>query len=176
MKNILKAILAISIVGILICFTFSFMFALLFFIIPIVVIILIIAMFFKGNFSNISIDSHNTNDMNQNGNNICTTTINGKTYTTHGGSQSVVYQNGEIFINGKKQNDKKLNANTIVINGNIDKLETDSSVSVTGNVGSINAKGSVNCDDVKGNIQAGGSVNCDDVGGSIAACGSVNSN
>ena len=175
MKNILNSILAISIVGIILCFVLGS----LIFIIPIVIIILIITMFIRrdfikidaSSFNNIKVDS-NINDYD----NTCTISINGKTYKTEGSSQSVVYKNGEIFINGKKANDKRLNVETIIINGNIDKLETDSSVNITGDVGSINAKGSVYCDNVKGSIYAGGSVNCDDVGGSIKAGGSVNSN
>lgn len=164
MRTILKGVLAIVIIGVV----FSFLISLAFLIVPIIVIIVIIGvivMFFQKKF-------HNTS----NSNNICQTTINGKTYATNGDCQSFVYKNGKIFINGKEQDGETPNVGTIVVNGNIEKLETDSSVTVTGNVGSINAGGSVNCDDVKGNISAGGSVNCDDVSGSITAGGSVCSN
>lgn len=176
MGNILKGILVILIIGIVLLSLFGLISWLLVFITPIIIIASIIAMFFKKRFRNKSINF--VKDINKNGNNIniCQATINDCTYITYGDCKSFVYRNGKIFINGREQDGKTPNINTIIVNGNIDKLETDSSVSVTGNVGSINAGGSVNCDDVKGNIHAGGSVNCDDVGGSITAGGSVCSN
>jgi len=115
-------------------------------------------------------------------------TINGKTITTSGvGSVSII--NGEVFINGKKQdtgdakeinisiegNVEKLKApgcNTITVSGDVTDLSTSSGdVEVAGNVlaGIQCSSGDVEVEgDVSGSIQtSSGNVKCGDVEGDV---------
>jgi len=96
--------------------------------------------------------------------------INGKTY--HGNSISI--QNGEIIIDGKKQDSiEGTDPTRIVVEGTLTSLSADGSVNCEHIQGNVVAGGSVNCDDVGGDVRAGGSVNCDRVKGAIFAGGSV---
>jgi len=102
-----------------------------------------------------------------------TVIVNGKKYKVEGNNISV--QNGKIYVDGKLINKKEAKANNIIIEGNVENIETDLSVSCNNVKGDIKAGGSINCDNVGGNITASGSVNCDRVNGDINAKGSVNS-
>jgi len=99
-------------------------------------------------------------------------TINGKTITTTGaGSVSII--NGEVFINGKKQDTGDAKEINISIEGNVEKLKAQgcNTVSVSGDVTSLStSSGDV---EVEGNVLAGiqcssGDVEVEgDVSGSI---------
>jgi hypothetical protein len=102
-----------------------------------------------------------------------TVIVNGKKYEVEGSNISIV--NNKIYSDGKLVNKEEINANSIIIEGNVENIETDLSVSCNNVKGDIKAGGSINCDNVGGNVTAGGSVNCDKVKGNINAKGSVNS-
>lgn len=72
--------------------------------------------------------------------------VNGKKYTIKGNSCSV--QNGKVFVDGKEigpdDGSKSPESITnVVLEGDVEHLESDCPVVVNGNVGSIVAKGSV---------------------------------
>jgi hypothetical protein len=102
-----------------------------------------------------------------------TVVVNGKKYEVEGSNISII--NNKIYSDGKLVNKEEINANSIIIEGNVENIETDLSVSCNNVKGDIKAGGSINCDNVGGNVTAGGSVNCDKVKGNINAKGSVNS-
>jgi hypothetical protein len=104
--------------------------------------------------------------------------IDGKTIEVPN-SANITINNGALFINGKKYEDKDLDNKQIIditIEGNVGKLDCGGSVTVKGNViGSIDCGGSAEVEgDVVGNIDCGGS--CKVYGshtGDIDAGGSV---
>jgi hypothetical protein len=99
-------------------------------------------------------------------------TIDGKSFI----GANVTIRNGVISIDGKVQ-DGTLNGvvEIRIVEGVLEKLETDASVTCGAVSGDVAAGGSVNCESVGGDIRAGGSVNArGPAGGSIRAGGSVN--
>jgi hypothetical protein len=96
--------------------------------------------------------------------------INGREFT----GSSVSVHNNRVIIDGKVQDDELSGVVEIrVIEGIIDRLETDASVTCGEVRGGVNAGGSVHCGNVTGSVTAGGSVKCDKIGGSVIAGGSV---
>lgn len=99
-------------------------------------------------------------------------TINGETITCSG--SNIVIRNGKVIVDG---NDVKSNIGTnvtVIINGDVNKIDCSGSVEVHGNSGSIDCGGSCTVDgNVNGHIDAGGSIMCCDVYGNIDAGGSV---
>ncbi len=99
-----------------------------------------------------------------------TVTINGKTFTSNGGSISII--NNKIYIDNKDvtPDSKEIN---IQVTGNVDKLEVDSclKVSVTGDVHNVKTVSGIV--DVGGKVTGdintiSGSVRCGNVGGNIS--------
>lgn len=99
-----------------------------------------------------------------------TVTINGVTYT----GNNICIRGNHVTIDGVTQTDKLSGVVEVrVIEGTINKLESDASISCGDVAGSVSAGGSVQCDAVGGNVSAGGSVQCDDIGGNCVAGGSI---
>lgn len=66
---------------------------------------------------------------------------------------------------------------SIVVEGNVDTIDTQGSVEVKGDVsGDISTQGSVECGNVGGDIQTQGSVRCQDVGRGVHTQGRVECN
>lgn len=113
-----------------------------------------------------------------------TITINGQTFT--GNNVSVKNYNGDmaggrIIIDGVDVTEQagnviSNNRITLVLEGDINVVETTQSVVVNGNVlRDVKSRGSVTCGDVHGDVDADGSTQVGgNVGGSIDAGGSVN--
>lgn len=106
-------------------------------------------------------------------------TINGDTIEVVGNSITIdnnkIYVDGKLF-NGHRDLENKYKPISIVIEGDVESIETECSVSVNGNVkGKICAGGSISINgDVEGNLNAGGSVKIKGAhSGSIVAGGSV---
>lgn len=89
---------------------------------------------------------------------------------------NIVIRNGKVIVDGVEV-DGAASGNgeikIVVVEGVINKLDSDRSVNCGDVNGDVNAGGSVNCGNVGGKVNAGGSVNCDRVGGNISAGGSV---
>jgi len=102
--------------------------------------------------------------------NMARIVINGREFT----GSSVSIRNNTVIIDGKVQDDDISGVVEVrVIEGIIDRLETDASVNCGDVKGGVSAGGSVHCGNVAGSVTAGGSVKCDKVGGNITAGGSV---
>jgi hypothetical protein len=96
--------------------------------------------------------------------------INGREFT----GSSVSIRNNTVIIDGKVQDDDLSGVVEIrVLDGVIDRLETDASVNCGEVRGGVSAGGSVHCSNITGSVNAGGSVKCDKIGGSVTAGGSV---
>jgi hypothetical protein len=96
--------------------------------------------------------------------------INGREFT----GSSVSIRNNTVIIDGKVQDDELGSVVEVrVIEGVIDRLETDASVTCGEVRGGVSAGGSVHCSNITGSVNAGGSVKCDKIGGSVTAGGSV---
>lgn len=100
-------------------------------------------------------------------------TINGKTVNVKGNNISVI--NNKIFVDGKVIETGELKGDVhIIVDGNINKLETESSATIKGDVlGEVKSGTSVTCQNVKGSIKAGTSVSCGTVGGDVKAGTSI---
>lgn len=112
---------------------------------------------------------------------MSTVTINGQTFTSHGGSISII--NGEVTIDGVKQTGDKLKGVVKVeITGDPLNVTIDAPVTIRGNVnGDVKADGPVTCGDVGGDVEADGPVTCGNVQGNVEAdgpctCGDVGGN
>jgi hypothetical protein len=94
---------------------------------------------------------------------MSTISINGKTYT--GKNVSII--NGEVIIDGVKQNGDKLQGVVRVeITGDPASIDCDAPVTVKGNVkGNVIADGPVTCGNVTGDVTADGPCTCGNVGG-----------
>lgn len=107
-----------------------------------------------------------------NKNNFSSVTINGKRISCSG--RNVVISNGKIVVDGKVISSEIGDNVTVVIDGNVNKLECAGSVEVRGDANYVDCSGSCTVSgDVKGNVDACGSVHCGAVAGSINAGGSV---
>jgi hypothetical protein len=100
--------------------------------------------------------------------NNASVTINGQTYT--GNHVSIV--NGTVIIDGNKQDQVLEGPISVVVNGNVDRVETTSGdVDVTGSTGTVSTmSGSVTCGgNISGDVSTmSGSVRCDgSIGGSV---------
>lgn len=84
-------------------------------------------------------------------------TINGQTITCQGSNISIL--NGNVIVDGKVVQSNIDNYVTVIIDGNVNKLECSGAVEVHGNAGTIDCDGSCTVGgNVNGNIDAGGSV------------------
>ena len=99
-----------------------------------------------------------------------TVIVNGKKYTLPGGSVSVI--GNKVYCNGKLVEDcseiKEKNI-TIVVNGNVDKVSTDTSnITINGNVNNVETDtGDIKITgDVSGNVSSDtGDIRCGNIGG-----------
>ena len=99
-------------------------------------------------------------------------TINGKNYQ----GNNIRVNNDVVYIDGKKVDDDFTESSLlkVVVEGDINKVETDCSLEVKGNVeGNAKAGGSIRCGNIQGSVSAGGSVSCDDIHQNVVASGSV---
>jgi hypothetical protein len=97
-----------------------------------------------------------------------TVSINGQTYS--GNNVSII--NGNVVIDGNKQDQVLEGPISVVVNGNVDRVETTSGdVDVTGSTGTVSTmSGSVTCGgNISGDVSTmSGSVRCDgSIGGSV---------
>lgn len=99
-----------------------------------------------------------------------TVIVNGKKYTLPGGSISVI--GNKVYCNGKLVEDcseiKEKNI-TIIVNGNVDKVSTDTSnITINGNVNNVETDtGDIKITgDVSGNVSSDtGDIHCGNIGG-----------
>lgn len=105
---------------------------------------------------------------------MTTINVNGKMITVPDGSK-ISIRNNTVYVNGKEWDGGQLSGVVRVeLSGDVQAVETDSSLHVNGNVdGAASAGGSIQCGDVMGHVSAGGSITCGNVGGKVTAGGSV---
>lgn len=93
--------------------------------------------------------------------------INGATYINGvkiEGAQSIIIDNGKVYVNGNLQEDFSTPSIEIKVEGNVGSINTTS-----GDANSINtASGDVDCHEVKGSVHTmSGDVTCGDIAGSV---------
>lgn len=99
--------------------------------------------------------------------------INGATYINGvkiEGAQSVIIDNGKVYVNGNLQEDLSTPSIEIKVEGSVGSINTTSSdVTINGDAVSINtASGDVRCHEVKGSVHTvSGDVTCGDIAGSV---------
>ena len=100
--------------------------------------------------------------------------INGATYINGvkiEGAQSVIIDNGKVYVNGNLQEDLSTPSIEIKVEGSVGSINsTSGDVSVNGYVDSVStASGDVHCKDIKGNVHTmSGNVTCGDISGSVS--------
>ena len=100
--------------------------------------------------------------------------INGATYINGvkiDGAQSVIIENGKVYVNGNFQGDLSTPSIEIKVEGNVGSINTTSGdVTINGDANSINTKsGDVDCHEVKGSVHTmSGDVTCGDIAGSVS--------
>lgn len=98
--------------------------------------------------------------------------INGQTITCSG--NNICITNGNVIVDGKVIQSNIGNSVTVVVDGDVNKLDCSGSVEVHGNAYTIDCGGSCTVKgNVSGNVDAGGSVTCGNVLGDVDAGGSV---
>lgn len=99
--------------------------------------------------------------------------INGATYINGvkiEGAQSVIIDNGKVYVNGNLQEDLSTPSIEIKVEGSVGSINTTSSdITINGDAVSINtASGDVRCHEVKGSVHTmSGDVTCGDIAGSV---------
>lgn len=99
--------------------------------------------------------------------------INGATYINGvkiEGAQSIIIDNGKVYVNGNLQEDLSTPSIEIKVEGSVGSINTTSgNVSVNGDTATINtASGNVDCHEVKGSVLTmSGDVTCGDIAGSV---------
>lgn len=99
--------------------------------------------------------------------------INGATYINGvkiEGAQSIIIDNGKVYVNGNLQEDLSTPSIEIKVEGSVGSINTTSgNVSVIGNSATINTtSGNVDCHEVKGSVLTmSGDVTCGDIAGSV---------
>lgn len=99
--------------------------------------------------------------------------INGATYINGvkiEGAQSIIIDNGKVYVNGNLQEDFSTPYIEIKVEGNVGSINTTSGdVTINGDANSINtASGDVDCHEVKGSVHTmSGDVTCGDIAGSV---------
>ena len=99
--------------------------------------------------------------------------INGATYINGvkiEGAQSIIIDNGKVYVNGNLQEDLSTPSIEIKVEGSVGSINTTSgNVSVNGDTATINtASGNVDCHEVKGSVHTmSGDVTCGDISGSV---------
>ena len=99
--------------------------------------------------------------------------INGATYIKGikiEGAQSIIIDNGKVYVNGNLQEDFSTPSIEIKVEGNVGSINTTSGdVTINGDANSINtASGDVDCHEVKGSVHTmSGDVTCGDIAGSV---------
>lgn len=94
--------------------------------------------------------------------------VNGKTINVPNGANVSVI-NGQVYVDGKLQDDFSDNQINLIINGDINNLTTDCSVTCKTVNGDIKAGSYVKCDNVGGNVNSGSYVKADVIKGSAKA-------
>lgn len=100
--------------------------------------------------------------------------INGATYINGvkiDGAQSIIIENGKVYVNGNLQGDLSTLSIEIKVEGNVGSINTTSGdVTINGDANSINtASGDVDCHEVKGSVHTmSGDVTCGDIAGSVS--------
>lgn len=100
--------------------------------------------------------------------------INGATYINGvkiEGAQSVIIDNGKVYVNGNLQEDLCTPSIEIKVEGSVGSITTTSgNVSVNGDARYINtSSGDVDCHEVKGSVfTMSGDVTCGDIAGSVS--------
>lgn len=111
--------------------------------------------------------------MSLNINNIISSSVSigGKTF--QGDNVSII--NGEVFVDGVKQDDvSKQPKIEVIINGNVGDVELSGGNMKCGDVdGDVRVSGgNIDAGDIEGDVRAsGGNINCDKVGGNVKASG-----
>lgn len=100
-------------------------------------------------------------------------TINGKTINVKGNNISVI--NNKIYVDGNIIETGELSGDVhIIVDGNINKLETGSSATIKGDVlGDVKSGTSTTCQNINGSVKAGTSVSCGNVDGDVKAGTSI---
>lgn len=99
--------------------------------------------------------------------------INGATYINGvkiEGAQSVIIDNGKVYVNGNLQEDLSTPSIEIKVEGSVGSINTTSGdVIINGDSATINtASGDVRCHEVKGSVLTmSGNVTCGDIAGSV---------
>lgn len=86
------------------------------------------------------------------------------------GAQSIIIDNGKVYVNGNLQEDFSTPSIEIKVEGNVGSINTTSGdVTINGDANSINtASGDVDCHEVKGSVHTmSGDVTCGDIAGSV---------
>ena len=86
------------------------------------------------------------------------------------GAQSIIIDNGKVYVNGNLQEDLSTPSIEIKVEGCVGSINTTSgNVSVIGNSATINTtSGNVDCHEVKGSVLTmSGDVTCGDIAGSV---------
>lgn len=100
--------------------------------------------------------------------------VGSKKIKTYG--ENVTIKDNRIEVDGVTIANNLTNGCNIVINGDVNCLDTDMSVSVNGNIkGPVDCKGDCSVEgDVYGDIDCSGSCTCESVNGDIDAGGIIN--
>lgn len=99
--------------------------------------------------------------------------INGATYINGvkiEGAQSVIIDNGKVYVNGNLQEDLSTPSIEIKVEGSVGSISTTSGdVTINGDSATINTEsGDVRCHEVKGSVLTmSGDVTCGDIAGSV---------
>lgn len=100
--------------------------------------------------------------------------INGETYINGvkiDGAQSIIIDNGKVYVNGNLQEDLSTPSIEIKVEGNVGSINTTSgNITINGDVNSINTtSGDIDCHEVKGSVHTvSGDVTCGNINGSVS--------
>lgn len=100
--------------------------------------------------------------------------INGATYINGvkiEGAQSIIIDNGKVYVNGNLQEDLSTPSIEIKVEGSVGSISTTSGdVTINGDSATINTEsGDVRCHEVKGSVLTmSGDVTCGDIAGSVS--------
>lgn len=100
--------------------------------------------------------------------------IGGMTLHFENGS-SINVSNGKVIVDGKQIfKTEMLQPIEVVVNGDVNYLNTENGVTVNGSVlGDVEAGNGVECGDVHGDVKAGNSIHCKTVKGNAKAGNSI---
>ena len=99
---------------------------------------------------------------------------NGKRITVNGNDISII--NDKIYVDGKEYvpNEKLIGDIKIVINGNVENVESYANLEIHGNVNNVKSNSNFTCNDVKGDVKSNGTLTCRDILGTVKSNGIIN--